>query len=386
MSIASFVADPSERARWRALDALFALIRQSAAVVWEGSTSEGILSVKPQSVCEGWHGRDSCSPAAAFGERHLVLGGQFPRGSRAKKAKVVFASATAPSVAAKAASVNQNTGVIRVELPAHTQAGWVGVTSSKLVAESNKSRGQLREFWSAQNKSNPALARSPVPVAAIAMLRRCSDRRLECRETVSPAAFRSIELFAIDPKVRGGRFGCVASLAGGWRRSRDDRIQSVSFTIPAAPVCMFRSGRAVLQAQLTAVNACGQTTASSRRSCAASASRTFRCAYPDHSSHRMKVPPRASLRGSVGAERCDGTAIGRPRPNSRCIGITTWFRRRYLQRASRDSSQGACECLSIAMRRTTNNGSARSTLRPGPPARGRRATCGVDAGVRAHLD
>jgi hypothetical protein len=260
MAIASFVADPSERARWRALDALFALIRQSSAVVWEGATSEDIVSVKPHSVCEGGgvEIRIRLQPHSVNVTSLSVS--SLLSDLAAKKARVVFASSNAPAVAKTATSVNKNSGVIRVVLPAHTHAGWVGVTSQKLVAESNKSRTQLREFWSGQNKNNPLLARSAVPVATIALLPKVPmpPRRSGNRFT---GGLPAIELFAVDPKVVEA--GGDASLR--WRVSGADRIEiepigtvraSGSAQVPVA------HGQSTVRAKLTAINACGQATAS----------------------------------------------------------------------------------------------------------------------------
>ena len=256
MAIASFVADPSERARWQALDALFALVRESATVVWEGATSEDILSVKPQSGCEGRtvDVRVRLQPRAVTGA-FLSAAGTLTN-LAAGKVRVVFASSTAPAVANTPTHVNENTGVIRVPLPANTHAGWVGITSKTLVAESNSSRTQLREFWSKQNKSNPLLARGPVPVSAIALL---PDVPTPPRTSANRFAggLPAIELFAIDPNVVEA--ASDASLRFGAERVTIDPIGTVgesgSARVPIA------HGQRTVRAQLTAVNACGQSTA-----------------------------------------------------------------------------------------------------------------------------
>ena len=262
MAIASFVADPSERARWRALDALFALIRESAAaVVWEGATSEGIVSVKPQSGCEGR------TVEIRVRVQPQTINSPFRTASAAPAAlvagddvQVVFASPTAPAVAATPTHVNPSAGLIRVTLPAKTHAGWVGITAAELVAESNRTRTQLREFWSAQNKKNPLLAHSRVAETVIAMLPdvptppRTSTNRFS-------GGLPAIELFTIDPRVV--EVGSDASLR--WRVAGADRVtvdligevdESGSGRVPIA------QGQSAVHAQLTAVNECGQVTAS----------------------------------------------------------------------------------------------------------------------------
>ena len=259
MALASFIADPRERSRWRALDSLFALVRQAPPTIWEGATSEGIVDVTPRSACGGQtieirvrlrpHATTAAPPHIAGLLADLADG----------LASVVFASSTAPPVAARAKSVNRQSGIIRVVLPQGTRAGWVGVTSPVLVAESNESRQQLRAFWETQNARHPALRHAPVPLDAIALLPNIPVPPPTGANRFD-GGLPTIELLTIDPAVVDAN--STASLrwrVGGAEHVTVDPIGAVA-AAGVAPI-EIPSGQTSVSARLTAANACGVITA-----------------------------------------------------------------------------------------------------------------------------
>jgi hypothetical protein len=263
MSIASFVADPAERARWRAIAALFALIRRSAGIPWEGTTSEDIASVDPPAVCEGGtvEIRVRLQPYSIEGTSNSVA--RLLEELAAKRASVVFASSAGQAVAAEASAVDQQTGVVKVPLPESTRAGWVGVTSSELVEASNAGRELLRKFWLEQNKSNPVLAHSPVPVEVIAALPdvptppRTSGNRFT-------GGLPTIDLFTIEPELLEA--GSEASLRWRVAGAENVTLAPLGTVGPSGSArLLVQLGQSVVEARLTAVNACGERTASTKR-------------------------------------------------------------------------------------------------------------------------
>jgi hypothetical protein len=320
ISIASFVADPAERARWRTIDKLFELIKTSVATtLWEGATSEDIISVEPSAVCAGGTIEISVRlPLRSVnGTSNSVA--RFFAELAAGKASVVFASIAAAAVAAKASSVDQRAGTIRVALPDKVRAGWVGVTSPALVAESNDGREQLRKFWAVQNKKNPVLAQSQVPVSVIVRLPPAPSppRTTGNRFT---GGLPSIELFTIEPVlVEAATPASVRWRVSGATSVKIDAIGTVGPSGNAPLTAM--PGKSVAQARLTAANACGEITAATERRvrvriadlrvCLSGSDRPPHLGAPATVRARLApLPTNVTARLSIGAE---GTTMQRDR-------------------------------------------------------------------------
>lgn len=261
MVVVSFVADPLERARWRALDSLFGLLRETQpSTVWEGATSEGIVAVEPRQACPGAtieirvrlepHATTALPPHTAGLLADLAQG----------DAQVAFASVAGPTIGAPAKAVDQSEGVVRVVVPGGARAGWVGVTSARLVTESNDSRAKLRAFWRAQNAEHPALRQTPVPTDAIALLPAIPAPRRHVAARFD-GGIPVIELLAIEPPIVDS--GLTASLRWRVLGAESITIHPALGKVADSGVAQLDllPGQGTLTARLTAVNPCGETSA-----------------------------------------------------------------------------------------------------------------------------
>ena len=259
MALVSFVADPSERARWRALDSLLALVSAGKPpVMWEGAISEGIISVTPAAACPGSsiEIRVRLAPHSAATSHVGDLLADIDKGT----AHVVFASTAGPAVAAAADSVDQTGGSIKVTVPAGVNAGWIGVTAATLVNASNQSRAALRAFWKKQNGQHPALRHMPVPVDRIAAL-----PAVPAPPRNAGAQFAGglpvIELIALEPAMVEG--GGTATLRWRVLGARTVDVDPAPGKAPSSGAVRLDvpHGASSITARVTATNACGQTIA-----------------------------------------------------------------------------------------------------------------------------
>ncbi len=183
-SIASFLTDPCERARWACLELLFEyVVSDVIATTWDAAGTGSIVEVEPRDACPGTPVTLRVEPLIGDGPILFLAAGEVPASAERaldsahflplleeELAEVVFSAQGHPSVSQLPGVVDAAAGTIGVIVPEGAHAGWIGFADPALRERSNRGREALRLAWSERNDTLPALRGGPVPVESIPLL------------------------------------------------------------------------------------------------------------------------------------------------------------------------------------------------------------------------